>query len=433
MIMKVETKFLPKSQVELTIEESAENLAKARVEVLQDLQKNANVKWFRKGAHIPEAILVKQFGEQGILQMTVERAIDGIYKESLRSEKLLPVAAAEIREIVSQNPLIVKIVVEVFPKVQVKEGYKSLKLPKTSLSVSDSEVEAALKDIQTRFTHFHDVGADHAAHMGDRITIDTDGYDLDGTFLESTSMREYPLVLGSNLLVPGFEEQLVGMKVGEEREIDVTFPSDYHNAQFAGKKTKFKVKMHKAEHAHAPEFTQEFMKELRWKDLDFNGFKELVREELLDTKKSNDQIERELKLIEALLEYTELDIGDALLAEQTNMVFQEIKENIARDGLKVSDYLASLWLSEEAYKERHVQATALKRIQGELILNHLVEKENIEVTDAELTPEIEKIMARFGSPDVLDRLKTLYVPGSKYYEELRRRHAFRKVIDSFFA
>ncbi len=364
--------------------------------------------------------------------MTIEQAIDGIFKETLKKEKLMPVGPAEIREVVSQDPLIVKIVVEVFPEIEVALSYRKVQLQKAKLSVTEAEVQTSLDEIQTRFTHFHDTDGTHAAHMGDRVTIDTDGYELDGTLLESTSMRDYPLVLGSAMLVPGFEEGLVGIQQGESKELDITFPSDYHNNVFAGKKTKFKVTAHKIEHAHKPEFTKEFIKELRGRDLDFAGFKELVREEMLDTKQANDQMEREVKLIEELLKHTTLDIGDALLARQIEQVYEEIKQNVSQDGVKMSDYLESLRLTEEQYKENHVAATALKRLQGELILNKLMEIEKLEVSETVMQAEISKILARYESTDVLARLKELYVPGNNYYEELRRRVAFRELIETFF-
>lgn len=155
--MKVEKKMLPKSIVELTIEESKENVAKFRSKVLADLKKNTDIKGFRKGVKIPDDIIVRQFGEERILQMTIERAIDGIYRDTLKKEKLMPVSQAEIQDVSSQDPLIVKIQVEVFPEVDIKPGYKKVKLTKQKLSVSKQEVEAALSDIQTRFTHFHDV------------------------------------------------------------------------------------------------------------------------------------------------------------------------------------------------------------------------------------------------------------------------------------
>ena len=259
---------LPNSLVEITIEESAQKVAASRKAVIADAGKHVKVNGFRKGAKVPDELVIRQIGEETLLQMTVEKAIEDSYRNALSENKLMPVSQAEIVEVQSQSPLVVKIRVEVFPEVKVKESYKKVKLPQKAVEVSDDEVLAALADIETRFTHFHDVGAEHAAHMGDRVTIDTDGYDADGKLLEATSMREYPLVLGSKLLVPGFEEGMVGMKTGEERNLDITFPADYHNANFAGKKTLFKVTAKKIEHAHKPEFTEEFIEQLRGKKMD---------------------------------------------------------------------------------------------------------------------------------------------------------------------
>jgi trigger factor len=269
--------------------------------------------------------------------------------------------------------------------------------------------------------------------MSDKVTIDTDGYDLEGKFLESTSMRQYPIILGSNMLVPGFEEQIAGMQVGEKKEIDVVFPSDYHNASFAGKKTKFQVTIHKLEKSHKPEFTSEFIKELRGKDLDLAGFKKLIESELTETKEANARMEEEIQLIEALLKVTKLEIGSKLLANQIDKVYVEIKENMSKDGVQMAHYLESLRLSEEEYKEKNVKQVAMKRLQGELILHRLMEMEKTEVSDSEVLAETEKVLARYGSEDVLMRLRELYVPGTKYYEELKLRIGYRKLIDSFFA
>lgn len=424
--------MLPKSRVELVIEESAENVAKFRTKVISEASKHANIKGFRKWAKIPEDVIVKEFGEQVILQMTIEKAIEGVYRDTLKKEKLMPVSQAEIQEVISQDPLKVKIEVEVFPQVTVKDSYKKIKLTKQKLSVSAEEVQAALDDIQTRFTHFHDTDEKHEACMWDKVTIDTDGYDAKGVVMEATSMRDYPLTLGSNMLVPGFEEDMVGMKVSEQRELDVTFPKDYHNKDFAGKKTKFKVTAKKIEHAHKPEFTPEFIEQLRGKKLDLEGFKKLIESEILETKQSNDAMDREMKLIDELLGHTTLEIWEKLLGQQIEQVFGEVKENISKDGVKVADYLASLWLSEEEYKQKHISETALKRLQWELILNELMIKENIEVSNDTMKEEIQKMMSRFESADVLKRLEELYKPGNKYYEELKRRVAYKQLIDSFF-
>ncbi len=430
--MKIESKRLPGSIVELILEDEASHVASHRKHVIEYLRKNADIKGFRKGADIPEAIIVQKYGEEKIATMIVEDAIDHMFQEAMRQEKLIPMAQAEISEVISQNPIIVKMKVEVFPEIEIKAEYKKIKLPKTKVEVTDKEVEQTLAEIQTRFTRFEACAADAKCKMWDKVHLDTEWFDKNGVFLENTNMKDYPLVLGSNMLVPGFEEKIAGAKVGEELELDIVFPSDYHNASFASKETKFKVKVNKIEASVKPEFTPEFIKQLRGKDLDLNGFKELIKAELLDVKESNARLQDETKLIEELMKISTLDIWAKMIENQVNKVFEEIKEDIAGSGAKPADYIASLGMDEHTYKETHVLPTAMKRLQGELLLYKLNELEKTEITTEELNAEIQKVFERFESEDVIVRLKELYKEGTKYYEELRQRMIYKKIVDSFF-
>lgn len=430
--MKITRKDLENSIVELVVEESTENVAKARKNALKHLQENAEVKGFRKGSKIPEDVILRQYGEDHINKMAIDYSIDKMYKDSIREEKLIPVAQWVIKEIISQSPLKIKIHIEVLPKVEIDKKYKDISLEKTEIKVSADEVKKSLEDIEKRFTKFEEVTDKRSKlKMWDRATIDTQGFEND-KLLDNTSMQDYPLVLGSNILVPWFEEQLVWAKLDDELEIDVNFPEDYHNPDFANKKTKFKVTIKKFERAVKPEFTEEFIEQLRGKKLDLNGFKELIKEEIRETKESNARIEEESKLIDELLKVSKLEVWENLLKNQIEKVFSEIKENMASQNIKMADYLESLKMSEEDYKENHVKETALKRLQGELILHKLAEIEKTDISEEEMKKEIEKIMSKFENQEVLNRLKELYVPGTKYYEELKQRMVYRNLIESFF-
>lgn len=430
--MNSQIQKLEKSIVEITIEETAENIAKFRQKAIKKIKANADIKGFRKWANVPDEIIAKQFGEDYILNITVDEALNVLYAQALTSNNLVPVSQWEIKEIISQSPLKIVMSVEVLPEVEVDKKYKKIKLTKTPFDVTDAEVEANLEQIQTKFAKFEEANSDYEAKMWDKLYITTQGYDLKGKELENTNMQDYPLVLGSKLLVPGFEDGLVGKKTWEEVELKIEFPKDYHNEDFKGKKTKFKVNISKIETSIKPEFTPEFIKDLRGKELDLAGFKALVKSELLETKEMNARMEDENKLIEELLKVTKIDFGDNILKNQIWKVFDEIKENIAQSGAKVHDYISSLGLDEAWYIEQYVKPVAVKRLQAELILHKLGELENVEVSDEEAKTEIEKILARFGSSDVVERLKELYVPWTKYYNELIQRVSYRKLIDTFF-
>ena len=362
--------------------------------------------------------------------MTLEKAIDNIYRNALRQEKIIPIWQWEITEIISENPLKIRIHIEVLPEVEIADTYKNISLKKKKTKITEQEVENALNDIQTRFTSFTE--ADKALVMWDRATISTKWFDKEGKNLDNTNMEQYPIVLGSKMLVEWFEEGLVWHKKGDKFKLEINFPKDYHNADFAGKETVFEVKIDKLEKATKPEFTEEFIEQLRGKKLDLDWFKKLIKEEITETKEANLRMEEELELIEELLKHTKVQIWDKLLAEQTNRVFEEIKQNMAQNGIRMVDYLESLKLTEEDYKEQHVKENALKRLHWELILAKLATLEKVELTDEEVKSETDKIIARFGNEDVIKRLKELYVPGNRYYEELKQRMIYRKIIDSFY-
>ncbi len=431
--MKIDKKVLPKSIIELTIEETVENVAKYRNKTISYLKKNTEINGFRKWANIPENIIIKHYWEDHIGAMTIESAIDNLYKEALKKENIIPVSQSEISEIVSQSPLIFKIKVEVFPEVIIDKKYRSIKLKKDKISVSEEEVENALSEIEKKFTTYEEKSDEKTkVEMLDRVTIDTQWYDEKGKELETTKMIDYPIIIGSNILVPGFEEQLIWAIKSDKLELDIPFPKDYHNKDFAWKKTKFNVTIKKIEKHIKPEFTPEFIEKLRGKKLDLEWFKDLIKKEILETKESNKRIEEEQQLIDELLKVSKIDLWDWMLKKQMEIIFNQVKQNISRDWVKMSDYLESLKMSEEEYKEKNIKATAEKRLKWELILNKLHEIEKTEVKDEELDIEIKNIMSKFESEKVLEKLKKLYIPWTKQFEELRQRMIYRKLIDSFF-
>ena len=429
--MKVERKVLPKSIIELTIEENIDNISKYRKKVINYLESNTEVKWFRKWSKIPENILIKQHWEEYINRMTIDFAIDDIYKQALKKEKIIPIAQAEIKEIVSESPLKIIIHIEILPEITIDSKYKDIKIKKVKVIVWDDEVENAINEIKTKFTKFEKVTDEKVQiKFWDRVTIDTDWYEWE-KLLESTSMKDYQIIIWSNILVPGFEEGMIWAKLNDKLSLNIKFPDDYHNNDFKLKTTIFKITIKDIEEAIVPEFTPEFIEQLRWKKLDFEWFKKLIKNEILDTKETNTRLTEETKLIDELLNISNIDLWDNLIKNQTEKVYLEIKENLTKDWIKPVDYFESIKLSEEAYKEQHVQPVAIKRLHWELILHKLWELEKTEVSDEEMDTEIKKIFERFSSEDVIKKLKELYIPWNKYYEELKQRIIYKKLINSF--
>lgn len=429
--MKITRKNLAKSIVELTVTQEKSNIDKYRKEAIEYLQKNAEVKGFRKWAKIPEDVIVRQFWEDYIKRISLDKAIEKLYVEALKKEKINPVAQWEIKEIVSEDPLTIVLNIEVLPTPEVSDKYKKISLTKTKIDVTKEEVENAISDIERRFTQFVE-DEKGKVELWDRVTISTSWYDKEWKLLDNTTMEHYPLIIWTNILVPGFEEQLIGAKKDDKLDLNITFPKDYHNKDFASKETIFKTTIEKIEKAKKPEFTEEFIEQLRGKKLDLKWFKELIKEEIKETKEANARIDEEQKLIDELIKISKLEIWDALLADQTEKMFHQISNNMAQEWVQMQQYLESLKLSKEQYKENHIKEIALKRISWDLILHEIMKLEKIEVSDEEVKKELEKIKTKFQNEEVLKRLEEMYKEWTEHYNELKERMKMRKLIDSFF-
>ena len=428
--MKIIRNNLPKSIVELIVEDNKENFESFKKDAIKNIWNHAEIKWFRKWAKVPDEVIIRQFWEDYINARAMDLAIEKMYSEALKKENVYPVAQWQIKEIISEHPLSIKIHIEVLPEVEITNEYKKISLKKKKIEVNDEEVENAIKDIERKFTSFVE-DKNWKVEIWDKVTITTDWYEWD-KLLDNTSMKSYPIVIWSNILVPWFEEQLVWMENWELKDLNIVFPEDYHNKDFANKKTIFKTTVESIEKAKKPEFTPEFIEQLRWKKLDLEWFKKLIKEEIKETKEANARIEEERELIDELLKITKLDIWDWLIENQIERVFQDISKNMAQDWIDMDNYLESLRLSKEQYKQEHVKPVALKKLQWELILYKLRDLENIEVSDDEIEKELEKIKEKFQNPEVLERIKELYSKWKQHYEELKERIRFRKLIDSFF-
>lgn len=442
--MQSSSKKLNAYTVELTIKENAKEFEKARAETIENIRNNATIKGFRKGAHIPEEVIVKEYGEDMIRERTVNTLLDKIYHKALQKEGIIPVSAGSVKSVVSESPLEVVLEVEILPEAIIDEKkMKKIKIKKTEVKTEEDEVTSTIAEIEKRFTHFHDAGAHSedgfdastvVIEKGDRVTIDTQGFDKQGgKEIPETKVDAFPLVIGSGSFIPGFEDKMLGKKVGEVVEFDITFPADYHSEEFKNRKVFFMTTIFRIEKAHGPEWTPEFIEKLRGVKTDFEGFKEVLRNEIQAEKDYQARAKDEHNLLTELMEITELEVGPSLIQSEIDRVFFEQKHNIESQGYTMKDYLAHAKKDEESYKEEVVKPEAVRRAKAELILKKVRELLNIESTEEEVKAEVEKVIAGYQSDKVIERLRAKLVPGDDYYEDIKNRVTYRKVVDTFFA
>lgn len=442
--MQSSSKKLNAYTVELTIKENAKEFDKARTETIENIRNNASIKGFRKGAHIPEEVIVKEYGEDMIRERAVNTLLDKIYHKALQKEGIIPVSAGAVKSVVSESPLEVILEVEVLPEAIIDEKkMKKIKIKKTEVKADEDEVTSTIAEIEKRFTHFHDAGAHSedgfdatniVIEKGDRVTIDTQGFDKQGgTAIPETKVAAFPLVIGSGSFIPGFEDKMLGKKVGEVVEFDITFPADYHSEEFKSRKVFFMTTIFKIEKAHKPEWTPEFIEKLRGVKTDFEGFKDVLRKEIQSEKEYQARAKDEHNLLTELIAITELEVGPSLLQSEIDRVFSEQKHNIESQGYTMKDYLAHAKKDEAQYKAEVVMPEALRRAKAELILKKVRELLAIECEEAEVKAEVEKVIAQYSSDKVVERLREKLVPGDDYYEDIKNRVTYRKVVDTFFA
>lgn len=428
----------------INIRESGVELEKAKKHVLEEIRTKGKVKGFKQGSAIPDHVIIREYGEAAIEQQALDHVIGKIYPKVLKKENIIPVAPGNVTEVKSTSPIDITLDVEVFPEIEVDEKKLSkIKVKRTPVTVDASEVDAEIDAIKKRFTHFHEAGShtddgadtSHTAvENGDRATITAQGYDKKwGDAIQETYVPSYPLVIGSGSFIPGFEEKLIGAKVGEEVAFDITFPKDYHSDDFKGRKVHFVATIEKLEKPHTPEFTPEFIEKLRGTQTDMAGFRDILEKEILARKESETRNKDEDTLMKEMLEVASFEVGPELLSNEIEQIFREHSANLEQQGLSIKMYLEHIKKSEESYKSDVVKPEAERRLKAELLLRKIREIKGTEATPEEVQVEVEKVIAGYGSAEVVERLRAKLVPGDTYYEDIKNRVTYRKVVDGFWA
>ena len=323
----------------INIKESGVELEKAQKHIIDDIRKNGKVKGFKQGSDIPEAIIIREYGEDTIREKALDRVISNIYPKVLKKENIIPVAPGNITEVKSTHPIDITLEVEVFPEIEIDEKkLDKIRVKRTQVTIEDKEIDNEIEAIKTRFTHFHDSGAhsDDGADTsivtienGDRVTLTAQGYDKKGgEAIKETYVPSYPLVIGSNSFIPGFEEKLIGAKINDEVGFDITFPADYHSEEFKKRKVHFIANIERIEKPHTPEFTSKFIEELRGVKTDMAGFREIIKKKKKKKKENETRNKDEDTLMKEMLAVATFDVGPSLISNEVDQIYREHASNL---------------------------------------------------------------------------------------------------------
>ena len=377
-----------KSTVELTIEVGAEEFEAAVQKVFLKTRKSINVPGFRKGK-APRKIIESLYGSGVFYEDAINELYPSAYAEAVAQQKLDEVGYPKM-EIVSvgKEGFTFKALVSVRPEVKLT-GYKGLTAPKEEAKVTAKDVDEELKPYIDRATRL--VAVKRKAKKGDTAVIDFEGF-LDGKPFEGGKGENYSLELGSGAFVPGFEEQVIGMKTGEEKELNITFPADYV-ADLAGKDVVFKVKVNEVKEAVKPELDDEFAKDVsEFETLD--ALKKDLEEKLAKSRADKAQREYEEAIIEQLISKLEADIPDTMIDVQVDKMMDDFSARVSAQGMKLEDYLQMMGMNVEMMRAS-ARPNAEKQVKVELALTAVAESEKFEITDEEIEAEIARLAEQY--------------------------------------
>ena len=409
-----------KSTVELTIQVEADQFEAAIQKVYLKNRSRINVPGFRKGK-APRKIIEGMYGANVFYEDAINDIYPAVYAEAVKEQGLDDVGYPKMEIVeVGKDGFTFKALVSVRPEAKLGE-YKGLTAPKEEPKVTDKDIDEELKPYIDRAARL--VSVKRKAKKGDTAVIDFEGFD-NGTPFEGGKGENYDLKLGAGMFVPGFEEQVIGMKAGEEKDIDITFPEDYH-ADLAGKAVVFHVKVNEVKESQAPEVDDEFAKDVSEFD-SLADFRKDLGDKLLERKRAQAKADFENAVLEQLVEGMECEIPDGMVEVQVDRLMDDYAMRIQSQGMRVEDYMSMMGMTPDMMRTS-ARPSALKQVQMELALTAVAKAEGLEATDEEYEAEIAKLAEQYKME--ADQVKSL-VPADGLKKDLVLRKASELVLSN---
>lgn len=411
-----------KSTVKINIDLSEKEWNEAIDAAYEKTKGRFSLPGFRKGK-VPKHLLESTYGKGIFYEEAINQAFPKYYSEILEKEtSILAVAAPEIDvKKIDDKHLSIEAIVAVKPEVTLGE-YKGIKFNKVEYNVKDEDVENEIKRLQESRSRLVDV-TDRAVENGDTVVIDYSG-SVDGVKFEGGTAEKQTLVIGSGSFIPGFEDQIIGMKIGEDKDLKVKFPEEYHAENLKGKDAVFAVKLHEIKKKELPEVNDEFIKDAAGAE-SVDAYKKEVRERL--EKQNADRAEREIEdaIVQKITDNASVEIPDAMIESQIDRMVQEMDYRLSYQGLKLADYLKYIGQTMEDYRKNY-REQAEKLVKSQLVIEKIIDTEKLEATDAEVDEKIEE-MAKAQGKKAPELKKTA---GVRQLEYIKNEIVIKKLFDT---
>ena len=411
---------LEKSRVALTIETSAEEFEAAVNKAYLKMRGKINVPGFRVGK-APRKIIEKMYGAEVFYEEAVNIILPDAYEAAVKEQELEVVGYPQVElESCTKDGVVFKCTVAVYPEVKLGQ-YKGLEAPKAEVKVAAADVNARLKEMADRNSRL--VSVERAVKKGDTADIDFEGFD-NGVAFDGGKGENFDLEIGSGSFVPGFEDQLIGMKAGEEKDIDITFPENY-TPELAGKPVVFHVKVNEVKEKQVPAIDDEFAKDVS----EFDTLKDLkadIKKKLTAERTESAQRAFEDVLMAKVAEGIEADIPEEMVELQAERMMEQFKQQLASQGIPFDQYTKMTGMNEEQII-MDAKEPAANQVRMDLAIRAIIKAENLEVSDEEVENEMKSVAEKYGMD--LDTVKK-YLRAEDVKEQVMREKVIKVVADS---
>lgn len=426
--MKVTKENLENMEMALTVEVPVEEWEKAIKQAINRVAHSINIPGFRKGK-APRSIIERTVGMDAVLDEAYEICAPDAFDKALREENIELGAYPRFERItaVSGQPLVFKAVIVPKPPVTLGE-YKGVKVEKKAVEVTEEEVLKHIDRMRERKAKLVDAAADAVVARGDMVTLDFKGFVDDEPF-EGGEGKDYPLSIGSGSFIPGFEDQLIGVAAGGEKDVEVTFPENYHSEKLAGRPAVFKCKVNTIKHRELPELTDEFVREAST----FQTVDELkndVRENLIRQGEAQAKQEREEAAVDKAVENATLEVPPKMVEDRVNQMIETLVSRLESQGLKFEQYLQYTGTDMARLREDYREA-ALKGVKADLVLEAISKQEEIAVTAEEIEAEIGSMAKAYNAtPAQVKKIIREQGTYSGLVANIGRRKTAKLIIDN---
>ena len=412
-----------KSVGDLTVKIEGKEWADAVKKAFNKIAKNVSINGFRKG-QAPKALIEKRVSDNERFITAVDDNANVWMRAALEAEKLVPISQPQLDiKAVDANGVELVFTFAVMPEVKLGD-YKGLEYNLEEVTVSDEEVEAELNRMREQYAEVQT--KDGAAAEGDTVNIDYEGFKDDVAF-DGGKGTNYDLVLGSHSFIPGFEEKLVGVKAGEEKDLNLTFPENYHAEDLKGAAVVFKVKVNEVKTKVLPEVNDDFAKDVNAAGVEtVADLKNMIRTRIEDGKKSQAENKADTALMDKLVENAEIDLPEVLVEEEVNNQIQQLAQQISQYGMNFNQYLSMMGKKIEDVRAEYTD-NATKTAKLRLILEEIAKVEALEPTEEDLENEYNNIAAQYNMP--VEQVKT-YISVDMLKRDVRNEKAYAFVKEN---